>query len=398
MRNITVVGGGNSTHVLIPLLSKSGFTVNLMTRKPEKWSNSIKLDYMKPSGEHLASWTGEIEKASAEPKDVIPQADIIILCMPVSVYRETLHKIAPYIDNQKKVYVGTVYGQGGFNWMTDEIVDKFNLKQLVTFAIGLIPWICRTKKYGHEGIVYGAKPLNLVAVKPKNEFDFLNETFLSKIAEKCFGYGEFALAEHFISLTMSVDNQIIHTARMYGLYLEHGGEWESLEDVPYFYRDFSPKSAEILAKLDADYTLIRCAIKKKYSEHDYKWMMDYIAQDNITNKNMSSSVMDTFENSQTLGAIRTPVVEKGGKWVLDKKHRFFYDDVFYGLCIAKWFAQKMAIEVENIDDLLIWAQNYLGEEIIKDGKLSFYDNLPANPMKYGVPESYGLCSLDDVID
>ena len=398
MKNITVVGGGNSAHVLIPLLSKTGLDVNLLTRKPDKWSNSIELDYMKPSGEHIATWHGSIEKISSDPKEVIPQADIIMLCMPVSAYRKSLRKIAPFISADKKVYVGTVYGQGGFNWMTHEIMEKFSLKNLVTFAIGLIPWICRRKEYGHKGIVYGAKPINLAAVKPKSEFDHLNEVLLRKIVKDWFGHGEFLEADHFISLTMSVDNQIIHTSRMYGLYLEHGGQWAKIGDVPYFYRDFSQKSADILAELDSDYTLIRNAIKERYPRHDFKWMMDYITQDNVTNKNESRTVLDTFQNSETLGAIRTPVAHEGEKWVLNKRHRFFYDDVFYGLCIAKWFAQKLGVETAHIDKVLGWAQEYLGEDIIKDGRLSFYGGLKEASLKYGVPESYGLSRLDDVMD
>ena len=398
MKTITVVGGGNSAHVLIPLLKKTGLNVNLMTRKPKKWHNTVELEYIKPTGEHVASWRGTIDKISSEPSEVIPQADIIMLCMPVSAYRKALHKIAPYIKTDKKVYVGTVYGQGGFNWMTDEIADKFGLDKLVAFAIGLIPWICRTKEYGSKGIVYGAKPLNIAAVKPKKEFNYLNKILLSKIVEEWFGHGGFRQAEHFLSLTMSVDNQIIHTSRMYGLYLEYGGTWQRLNDVPYFYRDFSQVSADILAKLDADYSLIREALKEKYPARDYTWMMDYISQDNITNENDNKTVMETFKNSATLGAIRTPVIHDGEKWELNRKHRFFYDDVFYGLCIAKWFAQRLDIKTEHVDTVLGWAQDYLGEEIIKSGKLSFYKRLKENPMKYGVPESYGLESLGQVID
>ena len=180
MKNITVIGGGNSAHTLIPLLSKTELTVNLLTRKPDKWQNSIELEYMRPSGEHIETFHGQIDKISDKPEEVIPQADIIILCMPVSAYRKALRKIGAHIDTNKKVYVGTVYGQAGFNWMTNEMMKKYGLKNIVTFAIGLIPWICRAEKYGSKGIVYGAKPLNLVAVKPAQEFDTLNEAFLKR--------------------------------------------------------------------------------------------------------------------------------------------------------------------------------------------------------------------------
>ncbi len=398
IKTITIVGGGNSAHVLIPLLSKSQLTVNLLTRKPDKWSNNIELDYIKPNGDFVESMSGEISKISSNPYDLMPQSDIIILCMPVNSYREMLHKIAPFINKNKKVYVGTVYGQGGFNWMCNEIVEKYELDNLVSFAIGLIPWICRTIEYGKKGLVYGAKPVNLVAVNPKSEFNVLNEILLSPIVEQWFGHGSFKCVNHFISLTLSVDNQIIHTSRMYGLYKKTKGIWNQLEDVPLFYKDFSNVSAKILKGLDEDYSAIRETIKKEFKHNDYKWMMDYLTQDNLTNLSSNQNILETFENSSTLGAIKTPVIQMNNHWVLDRHHRFFYDDVFYGLCIAKWFAQELNLVCPHIDDLLMWTQEYLNEPIIENHQLNCDEAMKKEPFKYGIPSVYGFTSIEQVID
>ena len=85
--------------------------------------------------------------------------------MPVHQYRDALNRLAPHINRSKKdVFVGTVYGQAGFNWMVHEVERNHNLTNVVTFAIGLIPWICRTIKYGKLGANYGTKEVNVVAV------------------------------------------------------------------------------------------------------------------------------------------------------------------------------------------------------------------------------------------
>ena len=398
MKTITVVGGGNSAHVLIPLLSKTGMKINLLTRKPKVWRSNISLDYLLPEGEHIATYQGKIDKISSAPAELIPESDIVILCMPVHAYRQALHSIAEHIDKNKKVFIGTVFGQAGFNWMTREIIDKFSLKNITTFAIGLIPWICRAKEYGKAGIVYGAKPVNVVAIDPKEDFSILDDMLLKKIVPDWFVHGSFKLADNFISLTLSLDNQIIHTARLYGLFLEYGGQWNSKEDVPYFYRDFSEKSAQILENLDKDYSMIRGKIKNAYPEKDFTFMLDYLSLDNTTNLCTNKTIMDTFENSKTLGAIRTPVVLENGKWVIDKSHRFFYDDVFYGLCIAKWIAQKLDLPSVHIDEVLMWAQTVLGESIIENGKLAISSQIKKDIFKYGVPEVYGYTELDDIID
>ena len=398
MKTITVMGGGSSAHVLIPLLSKTGLSVNLLTRKPQSWKNDIKLDYRQPSGGHVCTFNGRIDTVSSDPSEVIPDADVIILCMPVHAYRQALHSIASHIDKNKKVFIGTVFGQAGFNWMTKEMADEFDLDNITTFAIGLIPWICRTQKYGSAGIVYGAKPVNVAAVSPKEDFSVLNEALLDKIVFGCFGHGKFTQADNFISLTLSLDNQIIHTSRLYGLFLEEGGVWDNKEDIPYFYKDFSAESARILAELDGDYSLIRNRIKELYPNKDFTFMLDYIELDNKTNLRNNKTVLETFENSNTLGAIRTPVVKENGKWVIDKSHRFFYDDIYYGLCIAKWIAQELSIDIPHIDNVLIWAQGMLDERIIENGRLVISKQIKQNKYKYGAPEAYGYSSLDQIID
>ncbi len=222
---ITIVGGGASAHTLIPLLSSSNYTVNLLTRKPERWSQKIELQYQSVDGDIIRCFYGELNKISSDPADVINDADVVILCMPISAYRQSLHRIAPHLNQEKEVYVGTVFGQAGFNWMVDEIKKKFNRENIITFSFGLIPWICRVLDYGKAGVTYGIKPINIAAVEPKAYFEILNSNIFEKVSVDWFQKGAFRQADNFLSLTFSVDNQIIHPSRCYGLFLKYDGEW-----------------------------------------------------------------------------------------------------------------------------------------------------------------------------
>ena len=172
--------GGNSAHVLIPFLSASGHKVNLMTRRPEAWSRVVTCELQRPSkkkemgrygsvshpsAEVLQTVKGTINMISSDPVEVIPEADVIVLCMPVHQYRDALKHLAPCINRTKKeVFVGTVYGQAGFNWMMHEVERMYRLENVCAFAIGLIPWICRTVEYGKLGSNYGTKAVNVAAV------------------------------------------------------------------------------------------------------------------------------------------------------------------------------------------------------------------------------------------
>jgi competence transcription factor ComK len=394
MKKITIVGGGSSAHTLIPVLSKSKYKVNLLTSKPDQWDYNIETQYIDPNGIKRMSIFGKIETISNKPEDVIPGSEIIILCMPVHKYREALHNIAPHIKGEK-VFIGTIYGQAGFNWMVAEIINTFDLKGITAFAFGLIPWICRISKYGKTGVTYGPKEFNIVAVSPASDFEYLNNNFLSHLCFDWFETGKFHLAENFLSLTLSVDNQIIHTSRLYDLSQKTRGIWNSQEDVPFFYKGYTTSSATMLKKLDYDYSLIRNKIKSMFPHMKFTYMLDYLALERLSYQSENSDILESFLNSKTLGQIKTPVTYDNGQFIIDKSHRFFFDDIYYGLMIAKWFAEQLDIEVRTIDQILSWAQIVLNDEIIKNGKLIL--NL-RDQFKDGIPRNYGIKSIRECIE
>ena len=395
---VTIVGGGSSAHILIPFLSGAGFTVNILTRRPKEWFSKIDLQLHSIDGDTLEEFSGSLSKISDNPAVVIPQASFVILCMPVNKYRIALHGLAPHLAKDKEVFVGTIYGQAGFNWMVDEIKKKFDISNITTFAIGLIPWICRIIEYGKTGVTYGCKEINVVAVSPPNRFSELNNRFLKNICERWLKKGHFRQADNFLSLTLSVDNQIIHPSRCYGLFLKYDGKWANKEDIPYFYRDYDQKSADLLQELDADYSKIREAITIKYSEKDFQYMLDYLSLERLSYQSENTDIRESFATSQTLGAIKPPTIQlESGEWIIDKDHRFFTDDIHYGLCIAKWIADQLSLDVPTIDSIIHWAQKLRNEKIIEGNKLLLGSKSLTQEFMSGIPPVYGLNSIDDIL-
>ena len=399
-KQIVICGGGSSAHTLIPFLKDSVFDVSIYTSRPEKWHKQIELEWHNPSGEVMGRYSNELKKASNNPQELIPTADYIVLCMPVHKYRVCLREIAPFIDKKKTVFLGTVYGQGGFNWMVDEIKKQHELNNVVTFAFGLLPWICRIIEYGHIGVTYGGKAVNYAACFPKFYFNQLNEELFETIGYKWFGKGHTEQSDDFLSLTLSVDNQIIHTSRCYGLYKVYGPTWKKKEDVPMFYRDYDDVSAMLLANLDADYSKIREKIKALYPQKSFRHMLDYLALERFSYQSQNTDVKESFVTSQTLVSIATPVVQnEDGLWEIDRNHRFFLDDIYYGNCIAKWMAEQLGVETPTIDDILHWTQVIRKERIIDENNRLILDDADLNtPLKSGIPCYYGYNTIDDIID
>ncbi|KAL9178775.1 hypothetical protein ACHAXT_003906 [Thalassiosira profunda] len=412
---VTVVGGGNSAHVLIPFLSASGHKVNLLTRRPEAWRRVVTCELQRPSrkkemasygsvnhpsAETLQKVKGTLNVISSDPVDVIPEADVVVLCMPVHQYRDALNRLAPYLNRTKKeVFVGTVYGQAGFNWMVHEAEQKFQLANVCAFAIGLIPWICRTMEYGSLGANYGSKAVNVAAVTPRNKFDRLREIFLDDISTRWHDKGEFQQACSFLSLTLSVDNQIVHPGRCYGLWKRYGGKWATEEEIPFFYADFDDVSAECMRLLDADYSKVRDAVRQKFPERDFKYMLDYLNLERVTHKSSNVNIKDSLKNSEQLALIKTPTVYLGQEngYQLNYGCRFFTDDIPYGVLVARWVGQELGVATPFIDEICQCVGTIRDETYLKDGKVDLEYCL-ANPSLTGIPPAYGINDVMDILD
>jgi len=390
--DIALVGGGSSAHVLIPILSRAGHRISLLSSRPEQWGRDIKMEVRNSNNVPIREEHGTLSAVSDDPAEVIPNRDIILLCMPVHQYRKALQRIAPYLDRNAPVCVGCIYGQAGVNWMMREVIREYGLQNMTYFSFGLLPWICRTLEYGHSGINYGPKKVNVAAVFPRERFAWLNENFLSDVCFNYFGCGEVREAENFLSLTLSVDNQIIHPCRCYGLQKVYGGRWKEQDDVPYFYRDFDDTSADIMRVIDNEYSEIRRGIIRKYPEMNFQFMLNYLDLEHLSYQSCNKNIKESFVMSETLRQIKLPVVLQNGYWRFDVTHRFFTDDINYGLCIAKWFGDQLGIATPMIDEILLWAKAIREESYCVEGKLQISET-DLQTFKYGIPPSYGIESL-----
>ena len=284
--------------------------------------------------------------------------------------------------------------------MVNEIKKIYGLNNIITFAFGLIPWICRIQKYGNKGMVFGvSKSANFAAIYPNCYFEQVTKELIEPICKNKIVNERVEQSPNFLSLTLSADNQIIHTSRCLGLYKVYGKEWNTKEEVPWFYRDWDDLSAYILETLDAEYTQIRNAIKSIYPDKDFSYMRNYMELERFGYKSEIIDIKASFTDFGTLDTIATPtVLNERGKWEIDRNHRFFLDDIFYGNCIAKWFAEQLNVNTPTLNEILHWAQMIGGEAIIDENNQLLKNNLQVEPFKTGIPYVYGFSSVSDSID
>lgn len=234
--------------------------------------------------------------------------------------------------------------------------------------------------------------------RPHNKFDRLNEIFFEDISVRWHNKGAFHQACSFLSLTLSVDNQIVHPGRCYGLWKRYGGKWATQNDIPFFYKDFDDVSAECMRLLDEDYTKVRDAVRKKFTERDFKFMLDYLQLERVSHESNNVNIKDSLKNSEQLALIKTPTVKlDDGTYALDTSCRFFTDDIPYGVLIARWVGQELGVKTPFIDEVIQWAGSIRGEKFLKDGKVDLEYCL-RDCHTTGIPPAYGIYDVNDILD
>jgi hypothetical protein len=54
-------------------------------------------------------------------------------------------------------------------------------------------------------------------------------------------------------------------------------------------------------------------------------------------------------------------------------HRYFQDDIPYGLCVFRYLADLVDVSTPEIDRLIQWGQKIMQKEYLVDGKLNGKD-------------------------
>lgn len=255
------------------------------------------------------------------------------------------------------------------------------------FSFGLIPWVVRTKVYGSHVTSYGPKANNTVFLSHSKDVSFLESSVLRPLTENFFQTGKSHFVDNMLSLTLSVDNQIIHPARVYDLATRHSQGWKNRESVPFFYRDWSFEATDTLISLDNDYEKIRTALRKEFPDESFIHMSSYLELERFSYAKATPDVQKSFSESTTLSSIVTPISKVHGRFFLDRTHRFFLDDFSFGLEIAQWFGRQLGVKTKNIDGVLDFGTDYSATERMFNSKK---DSGPT-------PSSYGLKTLSDVV-
>eukprot|EP00420_Gonyaulax_spinifera_P005696 CAMPEP_0197923718 /NCGR_PEP_ID=MMETSP1439-20131203/94484_1 /TAXON_ID=66791 /ORGANISM="Gonyaulax spinifera, Strain CCMP409" /LENGTH=152 /DNA_ID=CAMNT_0043546107 /DNA_START=21 /DNA_END=475 /DNA_ORIENTATION=- len=99
-----------------------------------------------------------------------------------------------------------------------------------------------------------------------------------------------------------------------------------------------------------------------------------------------------LSNSAYIGLTHPMQEADGGKLLPDFKHRYFTEDLPMGLIPLRSIAQLAGVETPTLDRVILWMQERIGKEYIKDGQLSGRDVSEAR-----AAERFGITSIEQLV-
>ena len=327
MTKVCICGGGSLAHVCAGVLSSQpDVEVNIFTRKPELWSHQLEV-----TDSRGKVYNGNLNIISNSPEEALKDCDIVFLCLPGFAIEGTLNSIKPYIGN---AVVGSIVCSTGFFFAAHRILGE----DARLFGFQRVPYIARTKEYGHTANLLGYKPQLAIAVENVED----NEAF-RQLVETLWMTPVKLLGSHYeVSLTNS--NPILHTGRLYSMWKDWDGEVYDHNIL--FYKEWTNEASQMLIDMDAEFMQLLDVLPvtkgaipsllEYYESHD---------EESLTRKIKS---IPTFQN------ITSPMKEVDGGWVPDFESRYFTEDFPYGLKFIVELAKDKNIDCPNLNMVFEW--------------------------------------------
>lgn len=343
---ICICGGGNLAHVAGGYLAaKSGYSVRLLTRRPEKWCVAGSPLIVEDLAGNIFS--GRFSLITSDARTALEGADIVLLCVPGFAIADELKEIGAYITGN--MYVGSIVSSTGFFFIAHKILgDDVGL-----FGLQRVPFIARTDEYGSRARLLGYKPSLSAAVSRISEPDLL-----ASILSAMFDV-PVTLLDNYMKVTLSNSNPILHPSRLYGMF---GNGQEIYDSEILFYEEWDVGSSEILISCDREFRNVASSFGVR--EEDIPSLLEYYDSSDAVSLTKKIRSISAFKG------LKAPMIRiDDNKFIPDYSSRYFTEDIPFGLLMVKALAQKQGIVTETIDAVIGWAQQAMKKQYLCNGAL-----------------------------
>ena len=335
--NICICGGGSLGIVCAGVFLSQGYDVSILSGNPEKWNEAITV-----YDQEGHTFSGVLNKVSSDPSEVIPSADIVLLCVPGFLIETILKNVKPFL--RPGTAVGSIVSSTGFFYFAHEILDP----SVCLFGFQRVPFIARVKEYGRSGYLLGYKKSLNVAFENCADSESLKSTM-----EKMFMTPVRTLSNHHeASLTNS--NPILHTGRLYSMWKDYSGE--AFSEPILFYSEWTDDASEIIIRMDEEFFKLLEALHIK--EGAIPSLLHYYESYD------SHSLTEKIKSIPAFSSILAPMKSSENGWVPDFGSRYFTEDFPFGLHFIRELALKHDIEIPTIEKVYQWGMAKINENTL----------------------------------
>ena len=332
MINFCICGGGSLGHVIAGYLgANADVRVSMLTQRPQLWKNDIEVYTPEQTIIH-----GHIHTISSNPEDVIPQANIILLCLPGFAIKQQLQLIKPYVKST--TFVGSVFSSTGFFFNAMEILNE----DVPLWGFQRVPFICRTREYGQSANLLGYKSnLNIAVERTDEKEDFrllIEELFNTPVS----------LLNNFYEATLTNSNPLLHTSRLYTMF-GASNEGLTFPRMILFYEEWTEEAGQLLIDMDEEFfrLLEVLPVKPNYLPRILEYYESHDAR----------SLAQKLSSIQGFKGITSPMKQTAQGWIPDFASRYFTEDFPYGLHFIWQLAKEKGIATPKIDMVYQWGMS-----------------------------------------
>ena len=391
--SVTICGGGNAAHALAVAASQNfdGAIDWLVSTdaKAELLRQGLTGGGLRSTGVITAS-ADRVRTISADPAEVIPTADVIIIVVPAFAHAAVLRRIKPYVTEMAAI--GCMPTRGGFEFEAAQLAADRESVRPTIFGLQTLPWSTRVTDVGRSVHIGAVKSEVVLAALPASHAP----TIAARVSE-ILGT-RVVPNSSFLGLTVGNPGQIIHPGLMYSHFRSWRGEEYDEDRVPLLYAEATNEMGVLVERLSDDAIATARALEAQSSGGFelqpvvlpiHEWLRTAYGQ--VTGD--TSTVAGCFRTGP-IKARRAPMIEvRPGKFVPNFQYRYLSEDVPFGLVATRALAEIAGVETPMIDEVIAWAQSVLQRAYLLGDALRGRDaeDLP-------IPQNYGVSTVSDLID
>jgi hypothetical protein len=387
VHKITVCGGGNGAQTLVPIGARNlGCHVDIYAPFADE-AERLRLGVDAQDGLEVRgaeSAKARPRRISADPAEVIPGSDVVVLVLPAFAHNSMLRQISPHLD--EGAWVGAMPARGGFDYDAVQALGQLGRQDVRIFGLQTLPWACRIESYGRVVHVLGVKDAVDVASRPAGAISEI-ASLLARMLGLAIGR-----AGDFLALTLANTGQLIHPGIMYGLFANWDGK--PFTEAPLFYQGLSPEGAAVLAALSEEVQEIRARLAPWVDLSVVRpllaWLLYAYGDGSQGNGAVRdpSSLHSAFVSNRAYAGLKAPVQQIApGQFVPDFRARYLAEDVPFGLAVSRAIAGLAGVDTPMMDRIIAWAGRHLGKD---------YFGRDAHETR--IPQKAGLQSLEALLD